>query len=111
LRRRRRPSREQHDDASPSLTLLAHRGGRGSHEAERPLKVALLPDDSPASIVRKNQPLRDELASTRVRVSRLYTIASSRTLARDSRTEALTAGHSFLSDRRFQEAASRLDAP
>jgi hypothetical protein len=49
--------------ASRSLPLLADRGGRGSHEAERPLKDGLLPDESPATIIRKIQSLRDYLAS------------------------------------------------
>jgi phosphonate transport system substrate-binding protein len=45
-----------------TLSLLAGCGGRGGPAAPRPLKVALLPDESPSMIVRKNQPLRDYLA-------------------------------------------------
>jgi phosphonate transport system substrate-binding protein len=46
------------------LCFLAGCGGGGSRAAaDRPLKVALLPDESPATIIRKNQPLRDYLAS------------------------------------------------
>jgi phosphonate transport system substrate-binding protein len=43
------------------LSLLAGCGGRPA--ADRPLRVALLPDESPATIIRKNQALRDYLAS------------------------------------------------
>jgi phosphonate transport system substrate-binding protein len=39
-------------------------GARGSRTgADRPLKVALLPDESPSTIIRKNEPLRAYLAS------------------------------------------------
>jgi len=44
-----------------TASLLPGCGGRPA--AGRPLKVALLPDESPATILRKNQPLRDYLAS------------------------------------------------
>jgi phosphonate transport system substrate-binding protein len=49
----------------PALTLplAAGCGGREGREADRPLKVALLPDESPATIIRKNEPLRAYLAS------------------------------------------------
>jgi phosphonate transport system substrate-binding protein len=45
-----------------SLLLLAS-CGRSSAPINRPLKVALLPDESPATIIRKNEPLRQYLAS------------------------------------------------
>lgn len=47
------------------LPLLAgcNGGGRGSVPTDRPLKVALLPDESPSTIIRKNQALRDYLAA------------------------------------------------
>jgi phosphonate transport system substrate-binding protein len=45
------------------LPALAGCGARGGRVAERPLKVALLPDESPATIIRKNEPLRVYLAS------------------------------------------------
>jgi phosphonate transport system substrate-binding protein len=37
--------------------------GAGRPPVPRPLKIALLPDESPASIIRKNQPLKDYLAA------------------------------------------------
>ena len=43
------------------LPFLAGCGGRPA--ADRPLKVALLPDESPATIIRKNEPLRAYLVS------------------------------------------------
>ena len=46
-----------------TLFLVGGCGSGGSRPSERPLKVALLPDESPATIIRKNQPLRDYLAS------------------------------------------------
>src|SRR6516225_9068604 len=45
------------------LPALAGCGERGGRVADRPLKVALLPDESPATIIRKNEPLRVYLAS------------------------------------------------
>ncbi len=44
----------------PALPGCGEKGGRA---ADRPLKVALLPDESPATIIRKNEPLRVYLAS------------------------------------------------
>jgi phosphonate transport system substrate-binding protein len=50
--------------ATLALPLLAGCGGRGGGTAsDRALKVALLPDESPATIIRKNEPLRAYLAS------------------------------------------------
>ncbi|MDR3636552.1 MAG: phosphate/phosphite/phosphonate ABC transporter substrate-binding protein [Isosphaeraceae bacterium] len=46
-----------------NLVLVAGCGGGGTGAPDRPLKVALLPDESPATIIRKNGPLRDYLAS------------------------------------------------
>jgi phosphonate transport system substrate-binding protein len=47
------------------LGFLAGCGGTGDSAAKvRPLKVALLPDESPATIIRKNQALRDYLAAS-----------------------------------------------
>jgi phosphonate transport system substrate-binding protein len=45
-----------------SLTLLGGCGDRVGPESVLKLKVALLPDESPATIIRKNEPLRDYLA-------------------------------------------------
>lgn len=45
------------------VSTLAGCGGRGGPAARQPLKVALLPDESPATIIRKNEPLRAYLAS------------------------------------------------
>jgi phosphonate transport system substrate-binding protein len=48
------------------LALLAGCRGDGNGEdraADRPLRVALLPDESPATIIRKNEPFRAYLAS------------------------------------------------
>jgi phosphonate transport system substrate-binding protein len=45
------------------LPALAGCGARGGRVTDRPLKVALLPDESPATIIRKNEPLRVYLAS------------------------------------------------
>jgi phosphonate transport system substrate-binding protein len=45
------------------LFLLGGCGDPSSGTGTRPLKIALLPDESPATIIRKNQPLRDYLAS------------------------------------------------
>jgi phosphonate transport system substrate-binding protein len=50
--------------ATLALSLLAGCGSRENRAAtDRPIKVALLPDESPSTIIRKNQPLRDYLAS------------------------------------------------
>ncbi len=46
-----------------ALLFLSVTGCGGAARTERPLKVALLPDESPASIIRKNEPLRAYLAS------------------------------------------------
>jgi phosphonate transport system substrate-binding protein len=50
-----------------TVLLLSLAAGCGVRErqsvASRPLKVALLPDESPATIIRKNEPLRAYLAS------------------------------------------------
>lgn len=44
------------------LSAMAGCGGKGGRAADRPLKVALLPDESPATIIRKNEALRVYLA-------------------------------------------------
>jgi phosphonate transport system substrate-binding protein len=49
---------------SAAVFLLSAIGCGGRAKTERPLKVALLPDESPATIIRKNEPLRAYLAST-----------------------------------------------
>ncbi|QEH35244.1 Phosphate-import protein PhnD precursor [Aquisphaera giovannonii] len=59
----RRPARIGLAPLALCLSLLAGCGGGDRAASGRPLKVALLPDESPATIIRKNQPLRDHLAS------------------------------------------------
>jgi phosphonate transport system substrate-binding protein len=46
-----------------ALLFLSVTGCGGAAKTERPLKVALLPDESPATIIRKNEPLRAYLAT------------------------------------------------
>jgi phosphonate transport system substrate-binding protein len=46
-----------------TLLLVSMAGCGGARKIDRPLKVALLPDESPATIIRKNEPLRAYLAA------------------------------------------------